>query len=293
MIMSKKFQNTNIEELELFNVCIPDNALLLVKDGLLSINLGHNNIVKCNPGDALLIRRLVPISLSLQLNNIKDDSFYSIFDYISLIKISAKQIEFFKKCILLNKTEFNSGSKLTSSDIFSNEKEINYIKIESDHISNCDKYLINKISNLLLWGGNHNSLDETSTYLLISSVISTLLKINKNTQSIFNSCLYSEFARQVATLIRKDISRNWTTDELSNMLGMSTFSFKKKMSREVGSVVYFIRKIKMIEAIELLKTSNLSINKIANLLGFCSSSYFCSVFFGFYHTTPKKIRMMR
>ena len=68
-------------------------------------------------------------------------------------------------------------------------------------------------------------------------------------------------------------------DDLSNLCGYAGYYLSRKFKSETGqSISEYINLQKIRRAKSLLKSSNLSVQEISDQLGFCSRSYFTSVF---------------
>lgn len=128
---------------------------------------------------------------------------------------------------------------------------------------------------------------DNAKYILILSLIQ---KLAPELEGMIMSCSSLTTSERVASLIMRDYSKNWKSEEIARQLNMSVSTFKKKMYHDIGSVSNFITKVKMIEALRQLRRTHLPINTIALSLGYTSPSYFTSVFKKHFNLFPSEIR---
>lgn len=128
---------------------------------------------------------------------------------------------------------------------------------------------------------------DNAKYILILSLIQ---KLAPELEGMIMSCSSLTTSERVASLIMRDYSKNWKSEEIASQLNMSVSTFKKKMYHDIGSVSNFITKVKMIEALRQLRRTHLPINTIALSLGYTSPSYFTSVFKKHFNLFPSEIR---
>ncbi len=87
---------------------------------------------------------------------------------------------------------------------------------------------------------------------------------------------------------------NLSMDELAHMAGYSNYYFSRKFKKEVGVTVnQYILNVKIDYAKNLLRTGNLTITKIGEMLNFCSRSYFTDVFLRNVGVTPLEYRKQK
>ena len=95
--------------------------------------------------------------------------------------------------------------------------------------------------------------------------------------------------RKVSTKILKDVSVNYTVDELADEYGLTQAKlqegFKLLYTR---TVTEYIRHIRLEKARDLINTTDLNISQIVYSIGFSSRSYFSKIFKKKYNISPSK-----
>ncbi len=82
-----------------------------------------------------------------------------------------------------------------------------------------------------------------------------------------------------------------TVQKLSEMLKYNADYLSKLCIKKTGlSISQIIQKIRMEKALELLESTQLSVDEISRLVGYNNIGFFYKKFKEFYHTTPNKIR---
>jgi AraC-like DNA-binding protein len=91
--------------------------------------------------------------------------------------------------------------------------------------------------------------------------------------------------------LRKNLSHNWTVEEMAAMVGLGTTTFTEKVKGYSGfSPLNYLITIRISEAIKLLKRNNLSVTDIALDTGFYSSQHFATTFKKLTGYTPSDFR---
>ncbi|WP_238046422.1 PocR ligand-binding domain-containing protein [Enterococcus mundtii] len=91
--------------------------------------------------------------------------------------------------------------------------------------------------------------------------------------------------------INKNLSRNITLDEVANHVYLSHYYFSRLFKKELGiSFVNYLNKQRIEQAKELLRQTNLNVQKIAYRIGYTQPSYFCKLFKKETGTTPASFR---
>nr|WP_321410576.1 helix-turn-helix domain-containing protein [uncultured Carboxylicivirga sp.] len=90
----------------------------------------------------------------------------------------------------------------------------------------------------------------------------------------------SEFISRLKQEIQNNIeNENFGVSELAEKVGMSRSNLLRRIQKEEGcSASQFIRRIRLQEAINLLKTKDRTVSEISYLVGFSSTSYFIKCF---------------
>ncbi len=91
--------------------------------------------------------------------------------------------------------------------------------------------------------------------------------------------------------LRKNLSHNWTVEEMAAMVGLGTTAFTEKVKSFSGfSPLSYLITIRISEAIKFLKRNDLSITDIALDTGFYSSQHFSTTFKKLTGYTPSDFR---
>jgi AraC-like DNA-binding protein len=91
--------------------------------------------------------------------------------------------------------------------------------------------------------------------------------------------------------LRKNLSHNWTVEEMAAMVGLGTTTFTEKVKSYSGfSPLNYLITIRISEAIKLLKKNELSVTDIALDTGFYSSQHFATTFKKLTGYTPSDFR---
>jgi AraC-like DNA-binding protein len=91
--------------------------------------------------------------------------------------------------------------------------------------------------------------------------------------------------------LRKNLSHNWTVEEMAAMVGLGTTTFTEKVKSYSGfSPLNYLITIRISEAIKLLKQNDLSVTDIALDTGFYSSQHFATTFKKLTGYTPSEFR---
>ncbi len=91
--------------------------------------------------------------------------------------------------------------------------------------------------------------------------------------------------------LRKNLSHNWSVDEMAAMVGLGTTAFTEKVKNYSGfSPLNYLITIRISEAIKLLKRNDLTVTDIALDTGFYSSQHFSTTFKKLTGYTPSGFR---
>lgn len=97
--------------------------------------------------------------------------------------------------------------------------------------------------------------------------------------------------RTLEDALRENLSRQWTVEQMAEIVGMSTTLFNEKVKSYTGfpPIAYLIN-IRISEAIKLLKKPEISLTDIALGIGFYSSQHFSTTFKKLTGYTPSEFR---
>lgn len=91
--------------------------------------------------------------------------------------------------------------------------------------------------------------------------------------------------------LRKNLSHQWTVEEMAAMVGLGTTAFTEKVKNYTGfSPLHYLINIRISEAIKLLKRNEVNITDIALEMGFYSSQHFSTTFKKLTGHTPGEFR---
>ncbi|HSC40091.1 MAG TPA: AraC family transcriptional regulator, partial [Chitinophagaceae bacterium] len=91
--------------------------------------------------------------------------------------------------------------------------------------------------------------------------------------------------------LRRDLSHQWTVEEMAAIAGMGTTLFTEKVKSFTGfTPINYLINIRVSEAIKLLKRKEVSITDIALDTGFYSSQHFSTTFKKLTGYTPGEFR---
>jgi len=102
---------------------------------------------------------------------------------------------------------------------------------------------------------------------------------------------FSKTFMKLEEALRRDLSHQWTVDEMAVLVGLGNTLFNEKVKSYSGfSPLNYLINIRISEAIKLLKKSDASITDIALDTGFYSSQHFSTTFKKFTGSTPGNFR---
>lgn len=99
------------------------------------------------------------------------------------------------------------------------------------------------------------------------------------------------FAAKVKKYIEEHFSKKITLDDLAHQFHIHHVYLQRKFKEETGLTPFdYQKQIRISKAKEFLLTTNLSVDEISDLCGFCNTSYFIDVFRKSENITPFKFR---
>ena len=135
----------------------------------------------------------------------------------------------------------------------------NYYQLEA-------KYLIFRFFHQILTGGHYSQIS---------------LESNKLTASV----------KSAITYIQSNFTSELTTGSISKYVHYNEYYFMRIFKKYTGrTIVEYITEYRLEKAKELLQKDELSIEEIANQVGFSTTSYFSSKFREMFHVTPSEFR---
>lgn len=93
-------------------------------------------------------------------------------------------------------------------------------------------------------------------------------------------------------MMKSQCQKNYTLDEYAKMCNLSSYRFSHKFKEEMGMPPMIYRKLSRLKKTKMLMRAypSASIAKIAEMVGFDSTSYFCSAFKEYFGITPTEYR---
>ena len=197
--------------------------------------------------------------------------------------------------ISIRKSTFDSSffSLLTNKDLLSdffrtilyNNTDTNYLLFSTDNSE--DIKLIMK--NLILEYNKKDIYSNNCCISLVTLLFSLVLRNYSDAVQFYNYDLSNDFH-----LIMTYIQTNYcylTLDTLADNFHYSNAHLSDLIKKYTGlSFIKLITKLKMLHAVKYLKNTNLSIEKISELVGYNSGDHFSRTFKKYYSCSPKQYR---
>ena len=102
---------------------------------------------------------------------------------------------------------------------------------------------------------------------------------------------YSSIVRQALMFINLNISSNITVKQVANEIGLSPDYLTRLFKKELGiNIITYINRKRIYTSLNLLKTTDLSIEDIGDLIGLNNTSYFYTLFKKEIGLSPKQYR---
>lgn len=102
---------------------------------------------------------------------------------------------------------------------------------------------------------------------------------------------FPETFMKLEQALRKNLSHQWTVEEMAAMVGLGSTAFSEKVKQYTGfSPLHYLINIRISEAIRLLKGNDINLTDIALDVGFYSSQHFSTTFKKLTGYTPSQFR---
>ena len=135
-----------------------------------------------------------------------------------------------------------------------------------------------------------NSIIDRLTEVLFIQLLNSFIEKNEHLTG-FLSALKEPRLNKILQLIHQHPERQWTLDIISDVVGMSRATLQRKFKAAIGvSPMVYISRWRMAKAYQLLKYSNLSLEGIANVIGFSDARTLSHAFKDHYGDTPSQFR---
>lgn len=157
-------------------------------------------------------------------------------------------------------------------------------------VSNNPEIQNNLIEIIKLWNEKENikTIDESKIKLLLALCI---LNLSEITPKIITKNSYEE---QIISSVFEYIENNFKTaslNDISKILNLKNYNLSKLIKKECNLLFKdLVQEMKLKKFCELLTVNDLSIQDLADRVGFHNSSYFYKIFKKKYNITPKEYR---
>ncbi|MDX2367072.1 MAG: AraC family transcriptional regulator [Colwellia sp.] len=135
-----------------------------------------------------------------------------------------------------------------------------------------------------------NSIIDRLTEVLFIQLLNSFIEKNDHLSG-FLSAIKEPRLNKILQLIHQHPERQWTLDIISDVVGMSRATLQRKLKAAIGvSPMFYISRWRMAKAYQLLKHSNLSLEGIADVIGFSDARTLSHAFKDHYSDTPNQFR---
>ncbi len=196
----------------------------------------------------------------------------SILEFVSINKNDCEEIK--EKLYLLNCTMLSRKS--------------NSMYLISDHAEIIKSFSLNRVL------GNSDQIIKCRKELISQNIFNIILQfhfLSLDIGILFRHNHHMSVSERLSKIIMNAPRDHWTLDNAARALCVSTSTLRRNLSKENSSFSRVLIDIRLGLAINYLTFTNLSINKISELSGFNSATYFCIAFKKEYKMSPKRFRI--
>jgi AraC-like DNA-binding protein len=104
------------------------------------------------------------------------------------------------------------------------------------------------------------------------------------------SGLQQQLSRRVQTVVSEDLSHDWQIAEVCQHLAVSESTLRRKLSDEQRSFRDLLSQLRLTQGLNLLQTTSLSVQQVADACGYRSASRFSERFRERFGTSPGELR---
>lgn len=104
------------------------------------------------------------------------------------------------------------------------------------------------------------------------------------------SGLQQHFSRRVQAVVSEDLSHDWQISDVCQRLAVSESTLRRKLSDEQHSFRDLLSQLRLVQGLNLLQTSSLSVQQVADACGYRSASRFSERFRERFGTSPAELR---
>lgn len=163
---------------------------------------------------------------------------------------------------------------------------VDYLHFEVHDILPIQNLVENLIWSFLYKQPNKRNINQTTMGLLLLQLMNYTDKANQHDPNLYEQNLFLSILKYI-----EEQYRTATLEELSGILHQPTYYLSKLIKKHSGSNFKALLQTKRLnQAIFLLTTTSISVEKIIVLIGYDNTSYFHRIFRERFHTTPKKYR---
>jgi AraC-like DNA-binding protein len=117
-----------------------------------------------------------------------------------------------------------------------------------------------------------------------------LLLLQSNARQLLFQEIYPDFLNLVRSLIRSDLSAEWSLNRLAQALNMSVSTLKRRLQEAGLSFRQLLDEERMSRAMDLLTQNHQSVAQVALACGYESQSRFAARFRRYYSLNPSDVR---
>lgn len=135
-----------------------------------------------------------------------------------------------------------------------------------------------------------NSIIDRLTEVLFIKLLNKFVNENKHLTG-FLAALKEPSLHKILQLIHKYPEKQWTLEKIGEVVGMSRATVQRKFKDRLGvSPIMYLSSWRMAKAYQMLKHSNLTLERIADAIGYSDSHSFRTAFKRHYGFTPSSLR---
>ena len=185
-------------------------------------------------------------------------------------------------------TGTGGGSLFSAKELRAIGNSLSAVSGSVFRMNHATNFYINEIRELVMKSAGKNISPADMQRIRIA--LTGILVESANASSLENCCP-ANLCDQVKKLVLSDPVKNLSVAEIAAAFKLSPDFFAKKFRIESGtSVADFVRRMKLEEAMRLMRDESKNITDTAFSLGFSSSQYFATLFRKYYGCTPKQFR---
>lgn len=132
---------------------------------------------------------------------------------------------------------------------------------------------------------------KTPFYELIKGLYHVLSEVKKDQLSIMLPVSDHLLMVKITQYIQENYGKNLTVEVMTKTFNMSERTFSRWFKKELGiTYMQYLKSVRMMQAIEFLVKTNLSISEIANKVGYDSLPSFSTIFYEYTGKRPYDMR---